>query len=64
MVFPLERLPGALRSVAELLPAAALSTALDGALSASASVPSEAWAVLLAWAVVAPAVAAARFRWE
>ena len=64
MVFPLDRLPGPLRSFAELLPAAALSAALDGALSASASVPGKAWAVLLAWAVAAPALAAATFRWE
>lgn len=64
MVFPLERLPAALRTVAELLPAAALSTALDGALGASASVPGEAWLVLLAWAGAAPALAAATFRWE
>ena len=64
MVFTLDRLPGPLRSFAELLPAAALSTALDGALSASASVPGKAWAVLLAWAVAAPALAAATFRWE
>jgi ABC-2 type transport system permease protein len=64
MVFPLDRLPGALRAVAELLPAAALSTALDGALGASASVPGKAWLVLLAWAAAAPALAAATFRWE
>lgn len=64
MVFPLDRLPGALRSVAELLPAAALSRALEGALGASATVPGKAWAVLVAWALAAPALAAARFRWE
>ena len=64
MVFPLERLPGALRSFAELLPAAALSTALDSALGASGTVPGKAWLVLLAWAVAAPAAAAATFRWE
>lgn len=64
MVFPLDRLPGPLRSVAELLPAAAISTALDGALSAAASVPGTAWAVLAVWAAGAPALAAAKFRWE
>ncbi len=64
MVFPLDRLPSALRAVAELLPAAALSAALDGALHASADIPGKAWIVLAAWAVAAPALAAARFRWE
>jgi len=64
MVFSLDRLPGALRAIAELLPAAALSAALDGALSASADVPGKAWLVLAAWAVTAPALAAMRFRWE
>ena len=64
MVFPLERLPGALRAVAELLPAAALTTALGGSLGAAGSVPGKAWLVLLVWAVAAPAAAAATFRWE
>ena len=64
MVFPVERLPGALRSFAELLPAAALSSALDGALGAAGTVPGKAWLVLLAWAVAAPVAAAATFRWE
>ena len=64
MVFPLDRLPAALEAVARLLPAAALSGALDAALSAPASVAVGPWAVLATWAVVAPAVAAWRFRWE
>ena len=63
MVFPLDRLPGALRAVAELLPAAALSTALDAALTTGAA-PGKAWAVLAVWALAAPAAAAATFRWE
>lgn len=64
MVFPLDRLPDPLRALAELLPAAALSSALTGALDASAGVSGQAWAVLVVWAVAAPALAAARFRWE
>ncbi|MGI8759144.1 MAG: ABC transporter permease [Acidimicrobiales bacterium] len=64
MVFPLDRLPPALESVAELLPAAALSQALDAALATSTSLPARPWAVLATWAVVAPALAAWRFRWE
>ena len=64
MVVPVDRLPAALRAVARALPAAALSDALHGALAAGASVPGRAWAVLAAWALVAPAAAAVTFRWE
>ena len=64
MVFPLDRLPSALEAIAELLPAAALAQALDAALSAPASLPLRPWAVLATWALLAPATAAWRFRWE
>jgi len=64
MIFPLSKLPGPLRAVARALPAAALSDALHGTLSAAASVPNRAWLVLAVWAVAAPAVAALTFRWE
>ena len=64
MVVPVDRLPAALRAVARALPAAALSDALHGALAAGASVPGRAWAVLAAWAVIAPVAAAMSFRWE
>lgn len=63
MVIPLAKLPGALRSVSRMLPAAALSDVLHAAFSA-APVPGQAWVVLVAWAVAAPAAAAAWFRWE
>jgi ABC-2 type transport system permease protein len=63
MVLPLAKLPGGLRAVARLLPAAALSDVLHASLGGSAT-PARAWAVLAAWALVAPAVAAASFRWE
>lgn len=64
MVFPLAKLPSVLRRIAESLPAAALSTALHGALSAGGSIPARAWIVLAVWALAAPAAAAALFRWE
>jgi ABC-2 type transport system permease protein len=64
MIFPLSKLPGPLRAVARALPAAALSDALHGTLSAAASVPDRAWVVLAVWAVAAPALAALTFRWE
>lgn len=67
MIFPLTKLPGGLRDVADALPAAALSQVLHGTLavsSASTSVPARAWVVLAAWSVLAPAAAALTFRWE
>lgn len=64
MVFPLDRLPAGLEAVARLLPAAALTEALDAALSAPVTLPAQPWVVLALWAVVAPALAAWRFRWE
>jgi ABC-2 type transport system permease protein len=64
MIFPLSKLPGGLRAVAEALPAGALSDALHGALTAGAAVPTRAWIVLAVWAVAAPLVAARTFRWQ
>jgi ABC-2 type transport system permease protein len=64
MVIPLSKLPAGLRVVARALPAAAISEALHGALSPGGAVPARAWAVLAAWALVAPITAALTFRWE
>jgi ABC-2 type transport system permease protein len=64
MIFPLSKLPGPLQAVARAMPAAALSDALHGTLSAASSVPGRAWLVLAVWAVAAPALAAITFRWE
>ena len=64
MVFPLDKLPGPLRAVARALPAAALSDALHGTLTAAGRVPGRAWIVLALWAVAAPVAAAVTFRWE
>jgi ABC-2 type transport system permease protein len=64
MIIPLDRLPDWLRTIAELLPAAALSDALHGTLGAAASVPGKAWIVLVTWAIVAPLWAIRTFRWE
>jgi hypothetical protein len=62
-VFPVAKL-GALAGVARILPAAALSRALQATLGHGATVPAESWIVLAAWAVAAPAIAAATFRWD
>lgn len=64
MVVPISRLPDALRAVARVLPAGALSDALHGALAPAAAVPGQAWVVLAVWAVAAPVAAAVTFRWE
>jgi ABC-2 type transport system permease protein len=64
MIIPLEKLPGPVRSVAELLPAAALAETLTAALTAGQNASAKAWLVLVVWAVAAPAAAAALFRWE
>lgn len=64
MIIPLEELPGPLRSVAELLPAAALAQTLTAALTEGFTAPAKAWVVLAAWAIAAPAAAAALFKWE
>ncbi|WP_334144212.1 ABC transporter permease [Rhabdothermincola sp.] len=64
MVVPVDRLPSGVRAIAEVLPAAALSETVLGAFSASATASAKAWAVLAAWAIAMPLVAARSFRWE
>jgi ABC-2 type transport system permease protein len=64
MVVPVGKLPSGLQTLARALPAAALSDGLHAALGSGAPVPLEAWVVLAVWAVAAPLVAAATFRWE
>jgi ABC-2 type transport system permease protein len=64
MIFPLSKLPGGLREIAQGLPSGALSDALHGSLTAGGSVPARAWVVLAVWAVVTPLAAARTFHWE
>ena len=47
MIVPLAELPGALRAVAEVLPAAALADAMRGTLTAHGSVEARSWLVLV-----------------
>lgn len=63
MLIPLSALPAGVAGLARALPSGALAEALHSALGGG-SVPGRAWLVLVAWAVVAPLVAASRFRWE
>jgi ABC-2 type transport system permease protein len=64
MVIPLDELPAAVRTVAELLPAAALADVLQGALTQGGSIAARSWIVLAAWAIAAPLAAVRWFRWE
>jgi ABC-2 type transport system permease protein len=64
MAYPLGRLPDALEIVAKALPAAALSECLRGVLDAGRAFPTGELAVLVAWAIGAPALAARYFSWE
>ena len=63
VLFPLHEL-GALAPVARLLPTAALSDALHLTLGSGTGAPLEAWVALAIWAVGAPVVAAATFKWD
>lgn len=62
---PVERLPGVLAAIAGLLPSAALAGVLRAALLPAASAALwPAAAILLGWAILAPALAGVTFRWE
>ncbi len=63
MVVELSVLPTGIRAVAEVLPAAALSSALHDAVGPSAGY-SGCWVVLCVWAVLTPLLALGTFRFE
>ena len=63
-ILPLDRLPGALQSLARILPASALTDTLRAAFDSSLPFPGSALAVLAVWAVAMLALAARTFRWE
>jgi ABC-2 type transport system permease protein len=64
MMVPFDKLPHWLQHIAELLPAAALSDVMIGALTQGKHVHGGSWFVLLFWGIVLPVVAAWKFRWE
>lgn len=64
MAYPLDKLPNILEEVAKVLPAAALSESVRGALTPGVDVPAWSVIVLVLWAVGAPILAARFFRWE
>lgn len=63
MLFPLDKLPGAMRWIANVLPSSALAEIFRGSLG-TGDISSRAWIVLAVWAVVTPIAAARYFRWE
>ena len=63
MVVQLSVLPAGVRFVAQALPAAALSSALHGAVGPTAGY-SGCWVVLVAWTVLTPLLALGLFRFE
>ncbi|KAA9377837.1 ABC transporter permease subunit [Microbispora cellulosiformans] len=64
VLFPLDRFPGGVRQVLELLPISALTSGLRAVLSDGGGFPGGPLLVLLCWAVAALALAARTFRWE
>lgn len=64
MMIPLDELPESASTVSRYLPSGALADLLRDSLVGGGSDIGRAWTVLVIWAVAAPAVAAATFRWE
>lgn len=64
MIVPFDSMPGPMRAVAQLFPAAPLADLMIGSLQVGAEVHGASWWVLGAWAVVMPLLAAWRFRWD
>jgi ABC-2 type transport system permease protein len=63
-LFPLDRLPGPLANAAQLLPAAALTQALQSTMIAGQAFPLGACVTLLVWTAILLAVAIRAFHWE
>ncbi len=63
MAYPLAKLPAAVQDIARVLPAAPLAECLRSALNGS-GIPGARLSILVGWAVLAPLLAARRFRWE
>ena len=64
MAYPLERLPSALQTIAEGLPAAALAESVRDVLTPGLGFPLGHVLVLVAWAIAAPLLAVRFFSWE
>ncbi len=64
VIVPLDKFPGAARSVLELLPISALSDGLRDVLQHGAGMPWGDLGILAVWAVLGLGAAARWFRWE
>lgn len=64
VLFPLDRLPSFLAAVGRATPTHALADVLADALMSTGTHTATSWVVLVAWAIVMPAVAARTFRWN
>ncbi len=63
-ILPLDHLPAPLAAVAQLLPAAALTQALQATMTNGSSVPVGPLLILAVWAIVILLVAVRTFKWE
>src|SRR5215467_2346477 len=63
-ILPLSHLPPSLAAIAEILPAAALTQALQATMSSHAPFPLNAFIILLIWTTVILLVAIKTFKWE
>src|SRR5256886_2233686 len=63
-ILPLSHLPAPLAAFAQILPAAALTQALQASLSGGAAFPSFALTILVAWAIIILLIAIRTFQWE
>src|SRR6202165_3911671 len=63
-ILPLDHLPVGLAAIAQLLPAATLTQALQAALTNGAAFPGSSLLILAIWAVIILLVAARTFKWE
>ena len=64
ILFPLAELPGALQTMARVLPSGALADILRESLTGAGVSSGSSWAILLVWAVIAQISAARFFRWS
>lgn len=63
-ILPLSHLPPTLAAIAEILPAAALTQALQATMSTNAPFPLNALVILVIWTIVILLVAMRTFKWE
>lgn len=64
MIIPVDSLPGPLATTAQALPSTALADLLRSTMNGDTNALLAPFVILAAWAVIAPAIAARRFRWS